>query len=208
MSFPTGPVAPATSTRQGLGVSDVRLDPSSFWGIRQTSNAEATLQHCLEWMERLGWIENFDRVARGETTLIRPGWQFSDSEIYKLLEAMAWELGRSPDASLAAAFDDLVERVGAAQDDDGYLNTAYGHGGLPPRYSDMAMGHELYNTGHLLQAGVARIRTGHDDRLVQIARRAADQVCEEFGAGGRDAICGHPEIEVALVEAGDRKSVV
>ncbi|CAD5989357.1 glycoside hydrolase family 127 protein [Agreia sp. COWG] len=201
-SFPTGPVVPATSTRQGLGVSEVSLDPSGFWGLRQASNAGATLQHCLEWMERLGWIENFDRVARGETTLSRPGWQFSDSEIYKLLEAMAWELGRRPDASLAAVFDALVDRVGAAQDDDGYLNTAYGHAGLPPRYSDMAMGHELYNTGHLLQAGVARIRTGHDDRLAQMARRAADQVCEEFADGGRDAICGHPEIEVALVEAG------
>ncbi|SKA93290.1 hypothetical protein SAMN06295879_1658 [Agreia bicolorata] len=198
----TGPVAPATSTHHGLGVSDVRLDPAGFWGIRQAVNAGATLQHCLEWMERLGWIENFDRVARGEATVTRPGWQFSDSEIYKLLEAMAWELGRSPDASLAAAFDSLVDRVGAAQDDDGYLNTAHGHPGLPPRYSDMAMGHELYNTGHLLQAAVARHRTGHDDRLVQIARRAADQVCKEFGAGGFDAVCGHPEIEVALVEAG------
>jgi len=198
----TGPVAPATSAHQGLGVSDVSLDPSGFWGVRQAVNAGATLEHCLEWMERLGWIENFDRVARGETTVTRPGWQFSDSEIYKLLEAMAWELGRSPDVSLAAAFDELVDRVGAAQDDDGYLNTAHGHPGLPPRYSDMAMGHELYNTGHLLQAAVARLRTGHDDRLVQIARRAADQVCDEFGAGGRDAICGHPEIEVALVEAG------
>ncbi|WP_241990273.1 MULTISPECIES: glycoside hydrolase family 127 protein [Cryobacterium] len=197
-----GPVEPATTTRHGVGVADVSLCPSGFWGSRQTVNATATLRHCLEWMERLGWIENFDRVASGETTVTRPGWQFSDSEIYKLLEAMAWELGRSPDPSLAAAFEALVERIGAAQDDDGYLNTAHGHPGLPSRYSDMAMGHELYNTGHLLQAAVARLRTGHDDGLVHIARRAADQVCAEFGAHGRDAVCGHPEIEVALVEAG------
>ncbi|MDO9398659.1 MAG: glycoside hydrolase family 127 protein, partial [Herbiconiux sp.] len=49
---------------------------------------------------------------------------------------------------------------------------------------------------------VARARTGHDDRLVQLARRAADQLCEEFGPTGRSAVCGHPEIEVALAEAG------
>ena len=198
----TGPVVPARSTRHGVGVADVSLSASGFWGRRQAVNAGATLRHCLEWMERLGWIGNFDRIARAETTVTRPGWQFSDSEIYKLLEAMAWELGRSPDPSLAAAYEALVERVGAAQDDDGYLNTAHGHPGLPARYSDMAMGHELYNTGHLLQAAVARLRTGHDDRLVHIARRAADQVCAEFGANGRSAVCGHPEIEVALVEAG------
>lgn len=198
----SGPVVPGDSVHRGVGVAEVSLDPSGFWGSRQSVNAAATLTHCLDWMERLGWIENFDRVARGETTTERPGWQFSDSEIYKLLEAMAWELGRRPDETLAAAFEALVDRIGAAQDDDGYLNTAHGHPGLPPRYSDLAMGHELYNTGHLLQAGVARLRTGHDDRLVQIARRAADQVCEEFGANGRAEICGHPEIEVALVEAG------
>jgi DUF1680 family protein len=196
------PVAPSTGSRRGVAVTDVRLDPAGFWGRRQAVNADATLRHCLHWMERLGWIENFDRVARGETTVNRPGWQFSDSEIYKLLEAMAWELGRRPDDALASDFDALVQRVGAAQDADGYLNTAFGHPGLPPRFSDLAMGHELYNTGHLLQAAVARLRTGHDDRLVQIARRAADQICEEFGATGRDAVCGHAEIEVALVEAG------
>ncbi|MGD8166193.1 glycoside hydrolase family 127 protein [Herbiconiux sp. P16] len=196
------PVTPSTSLHRGVGVSDAILSPAGFWGRRQSVNAEATLEHCREWMERLGWIENFDRVARGETTTDRPGWQFSDSEIYKLLEAMAWELGRSDDETLASTFDALVARVGAAQDDDGYLNTAFGHPGLPPRYSDLAMGHELYNIGHLVQAGVARYRTGHDDQLVQIARRAADQICEEFGATGREAVCGHPEIEVALVEAG------
>ncbi len=59
------------------------------------------------------------------------------------------------------------------------------------------------NTGHLLQAAVARLRTGHpDDLLVRVARRAADQVCREFGEGARDGVCGHAEIEVALAEAG------
>ncbi|MFT4210545.1 MAG: glycoside hydrolase family 127 protein [Microbacterium sp.] len=197
------PVAPTGGSRRGAAVDDVTLDPSGFWGRRQRVNAEATLAHCLEWMERLGWIENFDRVARGETTLDRPGWQFSDSEVYKLLEAMAWEAGRAADPGPAAAFDALVARIGAAQDADGYLGTAFGHPGLPPRYSDMGMGHELYNMGHLLQAAVARVRTGHPtDPLVGIARRAADHICQEFGEGGRESICGHPEIEVALVEAG------
>lgn len=196
------PVRPTTSMTWGVAVTDVRLDPEGFWGRRQAINSAATLEHCLLWMERLGWLESFDRVARGEVTHERPGWQFSDSEVYKLLEAMAWDLARRPDERLEATFAALVDRIGAAQDDDGYLNTAFGHPGLPPRYSDLAMGHELYNAGHLIQAGVARFRAGHDDRLVAIARRAADHICEEFGEGGLDAVCGHPEIEVALVEGG------
>lgn len=194
---------PATSRLRGVDVGALRMDADGFWGRRQAVNAAATLAHCLEWMERLGWLANFDRVARSEALEERTGWVFSDSEVYKLLEAMAWELGRQPDEALEVTFSTLVDRVARAQDADGYLGTAFGHRGQAPRYSDLSMGHELYNMGHLLQAAVARARAGHpDDLLVEVARRAADHICREFGADARDGVCGHAEIEVALAEAG------
>ena len=195
------PVQPPTRGRRGLGVGEVRLD-GGFWGDLQETNARATIDHCEQWMERLGWIASFDAVAHGTTGGHRPGWQFSDSEVYKLLEAMAWELARSDDAALAERYDRLVERVAAAQDDDGYLNTCFGHAGQPGRWTDLERGHELYCVGHLLQAAVARVRTAGEDLLVQVARRAADLVCREFGPDGRAGICGHPEIEVGLAELG------
>lgn len=200
------PVVPR-GPRRGLGVGELRLD-GGFWGTLQETNAGATLQHCLDWMEQLGWLGNFDRVAEGATGGERPGWQFSDSEVYKLLEALAWEYGRTGDPAVDALLGKVVDRVAAAQDDDGYLNTCFGHAGQAGRYSDLSAGHELYVTGHLLQAAVARVRTvGADDVLVDVARRAADHVCREFGAGGRGAdgqagICGHPEIELGLAELG------
>lgn len=195
------PVVPP-GPRRGVGIGEVRLD-GGFWGTLQETNARATIQHCLDWMERLGWLANFDRVAAGATAgVARPGWQFSDSEIYKLLEAIAWELGRAADPVLEKTWDRLVDRVVAAQDDDGYLNTCYGHAGQPGRYTDLSTGHELYCAGHLLQAAVARHRTHGTDRLVEAARRVADHVCAEFGADGREGICGHPEIEVGLAELG------
>lgn len=200
------PVVPR-GPRRGLGVGELRLD-GGFWGALQETNAGATLQHCLDWMEQLGWLGNFDRVAEGVTGGERPGWQFSDSEVYKLLEALAWEYGRTGDPAVDALLGKVVDRVAAAQDDDGYLNTCFGHAGQAGRYSDLSTGHELYVTGHLLQAAVARVRTvGDDDALVDVARRAADHVCREFGADGRGAdgqagICGHPEIELGLAELG------
>jgi DUF1680 family protein len=186
---------------RGIGIGEFHLD-GGFWGGLQAVNTAATLQHCLEWMERLGWIANFDRVAQGATEGERPGWQFSDSEIYKLMEALAWEHGRTGADWADEAFLALTERIAAAQDDDGYLNTCYGHGGQDERYSDLSSGHELYCTGHLLQAAVARLRTGGEDKFVEVARRAADEVCRTFGADGLDGICGHPEIEVGLAEFG------
>ncbi|MFC3496052.1 glycoside hydrolase family 127 protein [Glycomyces rhizosphaerae] len=186
---------------RGLGVDEFQLH-GGFWGDLQSTNTAATLRHCLEWMERLGWIANFDRVAAGDLDGDRPGWQFSDSEIYKLMEALAWEYGRTSEAWADETFTALTERIAAAQDDDGYLNTCYGHAGQADRYSDLPSGHELYCTGHLLQAAVARVRTVGEDKLVEVARQAADQVCREFGDDGSNGLCGHPEIEVGLAELG------
>ncbi|NGN66001.1 glycoside hydrolase family 127 protein [Streptomyces sp. A7024] len=173
-----------------------------FWAKLQQTNAAATLAHCEEWMERLGWLANFDHAADGTTGPERPGWPFSDSEVYKLLEALAWEYGRTADPVHGAAVRRLTARIARAQDPDGYLNTAYGHPGRQPRYSDLEFGHELYCTGHLLQAAVARLRTYGEDELTAVARRAADHVCDVFGPSGRPDICGHPEIEAGLAELG------
>jgi len=190
-----------TGERRGLGIGELLLD-GGFWGRRQQTNATATLRHCYDWMEQLGWLANFDRVASGTTGGERPGWQFSDSEVYKLLEALAWESGRSKDQAVEAMWDQLVERIAAAQDEDGYLNTCYGHPGQADRYTDLSSGHELYCFGHLFQAAVARLRTHGPDTLTEIACRAADHVCQEFGPEGRAGICGHPEVEMGLAELG------
>jgi DUF1680 family protein len=198
---PVAPVDPARTTLRPLGLDEVRIT-GGFWGERQQVNAEATLAHIEHWLEREGWLANFDRVVAGDLAG-RRGREFSDSEIYKLLEAMAWELGRRPDPALAQRFERIVARVAAAQDADGYLSTMFGHAGQGERYSDLEWGHELYCQGHLIQAAVARIRTGHpDDLLVQVARRSADHICRTFGPDGIQSICGHAEIEVALAELG------
>ncbi|GAA3203864.1 glycoside hydrolase family 127 protein [Nonomuraea helvata] len=197
----TSPVLPSQGRVRPLGLAQVSIT-GGFWGSRQAVNATATLAHCESWMERLGWLANFDRVAEGTTAPDRPGWSFSDSEVYKLLEALSWEWGRTGDPEAEAAIKRLTARVARAQDPDGYLNTCFGHGEQQPRYSDLEMGHELYNTGHLLQAAVARLRTYGEDELVRVARQAADHVCRTFGPDGVPGICGHPEIEVGLAELG------
>jgi DUF1680 family protein len=194
-----GPVQPSTSVWRTLGADEIKVT-GGIWEEKQRLNADAILEHCESWMERIGWTGNFDRAAAGDIGGGHSGIEFVDSEIYKLLEAMAWELGREHSGSLASRFRALVARVAAAQEPDGYLHTSLGRPGQPPRYSDLAAGHELYCFGHLFQAAVARLRTGQDDLLPQVARRLADHVYEQFGPGGRVGVCGHPEIEMALVE--------
>lgn len=199
-----GPVRPATSVWRPLGSDEIQLT-GGIWQQKQQLNTEVILEHCETWMERVGWTGNFDRAAAGTIDTGFPGTEhagieFVDSEIYKLLEAMAWDLGRGHSASLEDRYQALASRVAAAQEEDGYLHTSFGRPGQPPRYSNLEHGHELYCFGHLIQAAVARLRTGHDDLLPQVARRLADHVYDGFGPKGRVAVCGHPEIEMALVE--------
>ncbi|GAA2412394.1 glycoside hydrolase family 127 protein [Nonomuraea africana] len=173
------PVLPSSGALSPLGLDAVRLAPG-FWGDRVALNREVTIAHCLDWMEREGWIGNF----RG--ALPRRGREFSDSEIYKLLEAMAW--------ADHPGFAELAQTVVQAQEGDGYLNTRWSGS----RYVDLEWGHELYCYGHLIQAGVARLRAHGEDAFTEAVRKAADHVCRRFM--DTTETCGHPELEMALVE--------
>ena len=178
-----------------------------FWGDRQALNRSRTIPHGHEQLTAKGTLHNL-RLAAG----VRGGayqalndssgaaFPFLDTDVYKWLEALGWELGRGGDPALQAMADEAIGLIAAAQRPDGYLNSYVQviGGGTP--YRDLAWGHELYCIGHLVQAAVAWHRSLGDDRLLDIATRAADAVDRAFGPGGADGIDGHPEIEMALVE--------
>ncbi|MEV4510257.1 beta-L-arabinofuranosidase domain-containing protein [Dactylosporangium sp. NPDC049525] len=185
---------PSRGTLRPVDPRRVRIT-GGFWAQRQAVNGSATIEHCRTWLDRLGWTGNF--AATGTGTSRRRGREFSDSEVYKHVEAMCWESVRPGGTNYDARLDELTAMIAGAQAADGYLHTAFGRPGQPERYSDLNFGHELYCAGHLIQAGVAAARTGRADGLLAVARRAADHICDTF-ADAR--ICGHPEIETALVE--------
>jgi DUF1680 family protein len=200
---PAAPVVPTHTRLRPLGLDEVRID-GGFWGDRQRINAMATLAHIGARLESEGWLPNFDLAAAGALPAGRRGREFSDSEVYKYLEALAWEVGRSDSPEVEERLRAVVARVGAAQEADGYLDTNFGRPGQAPRWSDLEWGHELYCLGHLFQAAVARVRTrpDADDGLIGIAVRAAELVCATFRVDGNQGVCGHAEIEVGLAELG------
>jgi DUF1680 family protein len=166
---------------------------------RQRVNREVTIPHGAEQLERAGTLENL-RIAAGRSSGTRRGMVFSDSDVYKWLEAVAWELGREPSARLEAFARETIELVAAAQEPDGYLNSWCQVVDPAWRWSDLEMGHELYCAGHLIQAGIAFARATDDTSLLAVARRFADLIDEVFRNGTVTGTDGHPEIEVALVE--------
>jgi len=194
-------VAPTDSAR-------VRLRPIDGRGVvirdgllaeRQRVNREVTLLRGAEELERAGTLDNL-RIAAGRASGERRGMVFSDSDVYKWLEALAWELGREPSAELKRLARETTELVAAAQEPDGYLNSRCQVLDPAWRWTDLEMGHELYCAGHLFQAGVASARATGDTALLTVARRFADLIDEVFGEDTDTRTDGHPEVEVALVE--------
>jgi hypothetical protein len=214
----------STSTVRPSAAASLRLHPlgapqlailDGFWAERLRLNRERTIPHGFEQLRLAGTLDNL-RLAAGANGRYRAAadsagitFPFLDSDVYKWLEAVAWELGRGPDPGLAAAADEAIALVQAAQRPDGYLNSyvQVTGGGVPHR--DLAWGHEFYCIGHLIQAAVAWHRALSDDRLLAVAVRAADRIDHEFGMDGRRGVDGHPGIEMALVEltrvTGDRR---
>ena len=214
MSTDSRPRRTAGSRLRPLGPSRVTI-LDGFLAERQRVNRERTIPHGFDQLGRSGTLENL-RLAAGADGRYQARadtsgatFPFLDSDVYKWLEAVGWELGRAPDPGLAAAADQAIALVAAAQRPDGYLNSYVQvvGGGIP--HADLAWGHEFYCVGHLIQAAVAWHRALDDDRLLAIAVRAADRVDKEFGPTGRDGVDGHPGIEMALVEltrvTGDRR---
>ncbi|WIX90183.1 beta-L-arabinofuranosidase domain-containing protein [Amycolatopsis sp. DG1A-15b] len=195
---PVHPTSTAKSALRPLFLGATAFAPDSLLGGWQARNANRTLPHCVEQLDAAGALDNLRRVT-GEVDGDRRNMWFSDSDVYKTLEAAAWQLGRDPgDAELRAFLDTTAALVAKAQEDDGYLNSYFSVDKPDLKWRELHWSHELYCAGHLIQAAVAAARAGVGAQLVTVARRFADLIVERFAAV--DDVDGHPEIETALVE--------
>jgi uncharacterized protein len=170
-----------------------------FWQHKQAVNHTTSIPGGFEKLESFGNFNNLRLAAGGGEGEFR-GPVFMDSDVYKWLEAVAYDLANGSDPEIQALADEAIALVEAAQMEDGYLNSYYQVVKPDERWTDLSHDHELYCAGHLFEAAVAMHRATGDDRLLNVSRRFADHIAGIFGPGKRDGAPGHPEIELALVE--------
>jgi len=200
-----GPVVDTSKSQYAvltaLPTTAVRFS-DSFWAPRIAINQSVTLPSQYKRLWETGRLRNFQRAA-GTFTGPFEGIFFNDSDVYKWLEAAAYTLAVTPtDDALRAMIDECISLIAAAQDTNGYLNTYFSVDRVHERWTDFDK-HEMYCAGHLIQAAVAHVRATGDTKLLDVAKRFADHIIDTFGSpetGKRDAVCGHEEIEMALVE--------
>ena len=157
----------------------------------------------LEGVEKSHVAANFINAAkalRGED--VGDGFYgmvFQDSDAYKWLEAAAYAIADKPDKELEQQADELIGIIADAQDKDGYLNTYFTVKDKEKRWTDLLEGHELYCSGHLIEAACAYYEATGKRSLLNIAVKNAECIYDRFIAQKHEGIPGHPEIELALL---------
>ncbi len=191
---------------QGVNFSQVTIT-DNFWKPKMDKVATATLPACMYQTEvKTPRIRNFEKVARkkarqqdGGQGEKHEGIYYDDSDVYKALEAMAYSLRTHPDPVLEKKADEWIDKIAAAQEPDGYLNTYYSLTGLDKRWTNIPL-HEDYCAGHLIEAAVAYHDATGKRKLLDVAIRLANHIDSTFRMQNKYWISGHEEIELALVK--------
>lgn len=172
-------------------------DISGFWAGRMKAVREKTARVCLDKCEETGRLANFRKAAGWEEGPFK-GIYFDDSDVYKVLEGVAYLVhgGRAPE--LEAEADKIIDAICASQWEDGYLNSYYTLTDRNARWTDMAR-HEAYCIGHMVEGAVAYYQATGKDKWLNTAIRVIEHMMSVFGPGKRHWITGHQELELALI---------
>lgn len=164
---------------------------------------EKALRDEIPEAEKSHAIENFRQAAKilaeGRCEEEFYGMVFQDSDVAKWLEAAAYSLVNHPDAELEARADEIISLIGSAQQEDGYLNTYFTVKAPEKKWTNLQEGHELYCSGHMMEAAVAYYEATGKDSLLNIMKKNADCIYKRFVEEKSEGYPGHPEVELALM---------
>ncbi|MBN9606839.1 MAG: glycoside hydrolase family 127 protein [Actinomycetales bacterium] len=199
------PTDQAAARLTPLAPEEIRLGTAGYLADRIAVNREVSIPHALEMLDAWGALAYLAAAAGGEgPPITRPLlddhlYKILDSDVFKWLEALATEQAHRPVApELRVEAQRIIGLIARSQHADGALNSwTTVHRRRP--LEDAGDGHELYCSGHLIQAAVAWRRAFGEDELLEVARRHV----EFIAAAQRDdarLLSQHPGLEMALVE--------
>ena len=182
-----------------------------FWAPRIEVNRTVTIPFAFQKCEETGRVDNFLRAGaalRGETLRDKkpPGYPFDDTDLYKVIEGASYSLSVHPDPKLETYVDGLIEKIGAAQEKDGYLYTTrtidpekpHPWAGTKRWELEKVDSHELYDLGHLYEAAAAYYQATGKRSLLDVALRTAELLDSTFGPGKQSIWPGHQITEMGL----------
>ena len=201
---------------------------SPLWNARAKALIVNWIPHCIDEINRTnlpanqgdGGIDNFVEAAkalRGEPHAPHKGYVFANAWVHQTVEAMSIALMVDPQGDkeiiaaqekMKATLDDWIPKILAAQEPDGYLQTAYtlaDRKQWPTRWNPAQRGnHEGYVAGYFIESAINHytLTGGQDKRLYDAAKKLADCWVANIGPGKKEWYDGHEQMEQGLVRFG------
>ena len=169
-----------------------------FWKKRYELNKHVSLENVKHQFENSGRFDalRFNYLKNGKKPHI-----FYDSDVAKWIEAVSYLIMKDRESMKENEefCDLLIEDMAKAQRDDGYLNST--HQQIEPHliFKDRNR-HELYCSGHLIEAAIAyHVATGKD-KFLKIMEKNVECINRAFITEKTASFTtpGHEEIELAL----------
>lgn len=197
-----------------------------LWKARAKSLIASWIPHCIDYINRTnltqgqGGIDNFveaGKKLRGEPAGRHKGYVFANAWVHQTVESMCIALMVDPQGDpeiikaqelMQATLEDWIPKILAAQEPDGYLQTAYtlsDRNRWPERWGARNRAdHEGYVAGYFIESAINHytLTDGQDKRLYDAAKKLADCWVANIGPGKKDWYDGHQEMEQALVRFG------
>lgn len=201
---------------------DYPISPVDFTHVKLTDGywkgwvklaSETTIPFSLKKCEETGRIDNFIFAGGIKEGKFNGRYGFNDSDLYKIIEGASYSLSLAGNPGLEAYLDTLLFYISEAQEEDGYLYTAWSL--KANKYNDFACctysdqgrwigtpgsSHEFYNAGHMYEAAVAHYLATGKRTFLDVAVKNADLVYDVCITQGNDYVPGHQEIEIGLVK--------
>jgi len=181
-----------------------------FWRYYSDMVKNSTVQAVYERFMETG---RFDALRcdwkEGEPNQPHVFW---DSDVAKWMEGAAYLIEREPHPELEAIIDEYVGCIEKNQREDGYFNSHF----LTVRPDEVFKhrhDHELYCTGHWIEAAIAYHKATGKDTLLNCMKKNIDCIWKAFVEEKTAAFAtpGHEEIELALLRlyryTGDEKAL-
>ncbi|MCH7556550.1 MAG: glycoside hydrolase family 127 protein [Planctomycetes bacterium] len=194
---------------------------SPLWNSRAKALIVNWIPHCINKISdpdlRQGGINNFIDAANklaGKPHGRHRGYVFSNAWVYNTIESICVALMIDPQGdqeiikaqeAMKATLEDWIPKILAAQESDGYIQTAFTLSDRR-RWSPRHRGdHEGYVAGYFLESAIAHylLTNKTDARLYNAAKKLADCWYDNLGpAPKKEWYDGHQAMEMGLVRFG------
>ena len=219
----TGVAAPGGALRPGRGLVNTASSPHvrlrsvdmsdvlwthGFWADKFDQCAKVMVPNMWQLLSNteVSFAYHNFLVAAGRAEGRHRGPKWNDGDFYKWLEAAAYVYGMTKDETLDRLMDEIIEVIGEAQREDGYLHTPVlieqRQGIEQAREFAERLDFETYNLGHLMTTACVHFRATGKTNLLDVARKATDYLYDYYETAtaelARNAIC--PSHYMGVVE--------